>query len=184
MDAVDVSFDEEGPLNDSWSFYFHDPKDSNWTLESYRRIGDASTLADVLAMSTTLSDFLCHGMFFVMREHVFPCWDDKHNIDGGCISLKVNAENTHAVWDEIVKRVVGETSHSTDSSIVNGVSISPKRGVCIIKVWLGSAAAAATGAAPHSGVRVPTRYRGDVVYRSNRDNIQIDATKVAGAAVK
>jgi hypothetical protein len=118
-------------------------------------------------------------MFFIMREHVFPCWDDKHNIDGGCISLKVHGDQIVSIWDELTKRVIGETMmrSPTDWSHVNGVSISPKRGFCIIKLWMSSDYVPSGNGDDADRMNLPCKYRGDVVYRSNRQNIQLDAVK-------
>jgi hypothetical protein len=175
-------YEDDGLLNDSWTFYFHDPMNNVWTLDSYKRLGDVSSIGDFLAMHTTINEFIPHGMFFLMREHVFPCWDDKHNIDGGCISLKVNGDHVDAVWDELIKRVIGETLSKEDgggggssSSSINGISISPKRGFCIIKLWMSKDYVHSSGG--ECQLRIPSRYRGEIVFRSNRDNIQLDAAK-------
>lgn len=169
-------------LNDSWTFYFHDPMNNNWTLESYKRLGDVSSVGDFLAMHAMINDFISHGMFFLMREHVFPCWDDKHNIDGGCISLKVNGDHVASVWSELSKRLIGETlvKNYGDWSHVNGVSISPKRGFCIVKIWM-SKEYVPEGQGQQgrgdSSIQIPAKYRGEIVFRSNRENIQMDAVK-------
>lgn len=170
-------YEDDGLLNDSWTFYFHDPLNNTWTLDSYKRLGDVSSIGDFLAMHSTINDFIPHGMFFLMREHVFPCWDDKHNIDGGCISLKVNGDHVYAVWEELVKRVIGETLSKSAAawSHVNGVSISPKRGFCIVKLWMSKDYVHTPGR--ECMLRIPSKYRGEIVFRSNRDNIQMDAVK-------
>jgi hypothetical protein len=165
--------EDDSLLNDSWTVYFHDPLNDNWTLESYKRLGDVSSVGDFLAMNSVINDFVSNGMFFIMREHVFPCWDDKHNIDGGCISLKVNGDHVASVWSELSKRLIGETllKNDRDWSHVNGVSISPKRGFCIVKIWMSKEYVRG------DSIRIPEKYRGEIVYRSNRDNIQMDAVK-------
>jgi hypothetical protein len=179
-------FDDDGFLNDSWTFYFHDPANSSWTLDSYKRIGDASSIGDFLAMHTAINEFISYGMFFLMREHVFPCWDDKHNIDGGCISLKVNGDQVASVWDELAKRLIGETllTNVDHWSHVNGISISPKRGFCIIKIWMSKdyVHTLHDASAECKSLRLPARYRGEIVFRSNRDNIQLDAAKTQAPA--
>ena len=158
-------------LQDVWTFYFHDPEDASWNLDSYRRLGDVASVEDFWDVHGALAQHARTGMLFVMREHVFPCWDDVHNIDGGCISIKVPTENVVASWEELLKRAVGETSMVApgDWRSLNGVSVSPKRGFCIIKLWL---ADIEHGSAEH--VRLPDDYRGDVVFRSNRENMHRD----------
>jgi hypothetical protein len=29
------------------------------------------------------------GMFFIMREHILPLWEDESNKNGGCFSYKI-----------------------------------------------------------------------------------------------
>lgn len=174
-------------LQDSWTVYHHSPSDPSWTLSSYHRIGGMSVLSDFWPLHGAMQPRLMDCMFFAMREHVFPCWDDKSNIDGGCVSFKVPVEHAEAFWEELFKRAVGETLVSPSAEracVVNGVSTSARRGgFCIFKVWLADEAGlVASGAVADLGsaalrtvLRVPASYRGELVYRSNRSNIQNDA---------
>jgi hypothetical protein len=166
-------------LQDVWTFYFHDPDDNRWTLESYRRLGDAASVEDMWELQSAIADKVPHGMFFAMREHVFPCWDDKHNIDGGCLSIKVPVRAAVPAWELLLKRALGETLLADPAawSSVNGVSISPKRGFCIVKLWLADKAQTA-----REHFRLPEDYRGEVVYRNNRENMQMDAQRAVAAA--
>ena len=172
---IGCSMEEHHWLQDVWTFYFHDPEDQRWTLESYRRLGDAASVEDFWELQGAVAPHVRAGMFFAMREHVFPCWDDKHNIDGGCISIKVPVDVAPAAWELLLKRAIGETLVVDDSSwaSLNGISISPKRGFCIVKIWM-----ADDRHATRAHVRLPEDYRGEVVFRSNRDNMQMDASKL------
>ena len=156
-------------LNDVWTFHFHDPDDQRWTLDSYRRLGDATSVEEFWELQDAIAPHVRTGMFFMMREHVFPCWDDKHNIDGGCLSLKLTAEESPAAWELLLKRAIGETLVRDDASAaaLNGISISPKRGFCIVKIWL-----ADDKHVTRAHLRLPDAYRGELVFRSNRENMQ------------
>ena len=112
-------------LNDVWTIYFHDPADSSWTLDSYRRLGDIATVAEFWQMQETIAPSVTTGMFFAMREHVFPCWDDKSNIEGGCVSIKVSMRSVSAAWELLFKRAVGETmmADAGQWDMLNGISI-------------------------------------------------------------
>ena len=76
-------------LNDVWAWYYHDPHDPQWTFDRYTRLGESSTVEEVLAYNDILRSSIPHGMFFVMREHIFPCWDDPSNLGGVTVSLKI-----------------------------------------------------------------------------------------------
>lgn len=182
--AVEVESGEEAVLTeewlqDVWTFYFHDPDDASWTLESYRRLGDAASVGELWEMIGATAPHAHAGMFFVMREHVFPCWDDAHNIDGGCVSIKVPLEAARATWELLVKRALGETLVVPDDrwASLNGVSVSPKRGFCIFKLWMADTLGSAC-AWDRRHFRLPQEYVGDVVFRLNRENMQMDALKV------
>lgn len=184
-------------LDDVWTLYFHDPDDARWTLQSYERLADLSTLADYWDVHVPLLPLVPSGMFFLMRESIFPCWDDPANIDGGCVSIKVPADEVREAWDHLARRLLGETlarpvvgaggSAADDGAaalLVNGLSVSPKRNFCVIKIWLsdGRLDEAAERGAIRAHLAIPPSYTGDVVYRRNRENIQMDAAKSAVVA--
>jgi hypothetical protein len=79
-------------------------------------------------------------MFFLMREHIFPAWDDPCNISGGCVCLKIPKSIVETFWHAVCANLLGETlvkeAYRDTDCIVNGVSISPKNFFCIIKIWL------------------------------------------------
>jgi hypothetical protein len=130
-------------LNDLWTLYFHDPFDNDWTNKSYIKLSDISEVEEFWEIHNQIKDNVNRGMFFCMREHIFPCWDDPLNINGTCMSVKVLKENSVKYWEELIISILGETfvkeEYRKDSwNVVNGLSISPKKSFCIIKVWLSS----------------------------------------------
>lgn len=130
--------DEQHELNDIWSLYFHDPANNNWTYEGYTKICDITTAEEFVEVNALLKTNLHKGNFFLMREYVFPCWDDANNIKGGCLSLKISQEHAFKTWSSIAHRMLGETLsvESKEWNSINGISISPKKWYCILKVWL------------------------------------------------
>lgn len=168
-------------LQDVWTYYFHDPDDVNWNFESYQRLADVSTIDDFWEINGVTARFASQGMFFVMREHVFPCWDDPTNITGGCMSMKVLKNDLPAFWEEMLVNMMGERliaappregedGEDGDDEVwadVNGLSVSPKRFFCIVKIWLRS-----DRFSTREALRIPTRYMGEVLYRSNAENIK------------
>lgn len=152
-------------LNDLWSLYFHDPYDDNWNYQSYVKISDVSDIAEFWACQHYLGHKLEAGMFFIMREHIFPCWDDKENIKGGCLSIKILKSNFLQYWTELCILVLGETlvkPEVKNKLIVNGLSCSPKKSFCIIKIWLGD-----ESAIDPKMYNIPSGHYGDIIYRSN-----------------
>ena len=147
-------------LNDLWNIYFHDPGDKDWTLKSYVVLSSLSTVDDFWVTHEAIGDKLPRGMFFVMREHVFPCWDDPENKQGGCFSLKVPNDDAIKFWESLCASMLGEVM-TPDMSCVNGASISPKRDFCIVKIWV----AKASECPKLSDLVLPTGYVGDVLFK-------------------
>lgn len=164
---------EEHYLHDIWTAYFHDPSLPDWTTRSYVRLCDVSSVEDFASLRQALLDKVPNGMFFLMREHVFPCWDDKHNIDGGCLSVKLPKAMAEGFWNDLCARVLGEVLWIQQSaggdSPVNGVSISPKTYYSIIKVWL-------SRQCDPSQFDLPPGYKGELLYKPNRDTIRDSQT--------
>ena len=92
-------------------------------------------------MCSAFNELWSKGMFFLMREHIKPVWEDEHNEQGGCFSYKVMKPEVPGAWKQLVLQAVGETLVREEYrqehwSKVCGVSISPKRSYCILRVWV------------------------------------------------
>ena len=125
------------------SLYFHDPGLQDWSQESYVKITDISTVGDFASAAASLTpDIVRLGMFFLMREGVMPTWDDPHNIDGGCYSIRVIGDDIHRTFlalcfDVCAGEVISEGAEAREGleSLVTGVSVSPKNNFSVVKVW-------------------------------------------------
>ncbi len=161
----------EEDLNDVWTYYFHDPNNEDWNLNSYLRLHDISTIKDFWQIENTVKDKLKNGMFFIMRSDCFPCWDDETNINGGCLSIKVLKDNLVDYWQNLSVRLLGETlfkdEYSENWNVINGISTSPKRYFCVVKIWLKN-----NDFNDKKYFRLPENFYGDIIYRANIENIQ------------
>lgn len=162
----DVAF-----LNDTWKLFFHNPSDTNWTRESYVSVSMISSVDDFWESINAVSPWMSTGMFFLMREHVFPCWDDTYNIDGGCYSIRVPKANAKDSMIDMMMRVVGERLLVDEKKDrwdkINGVSISPKNAFNVIKVWMGKG-----DHVEHTDMWLPASRTQDVLYSDFRDQIK------------
>lgn len=132
---------EETFLNDTWSIYFHDPDNEDWSDSSYHLISTISTVQDFVHIYQLLHDSWSKGMFFIMREHIRPQWEDKHNKNGGCFSFKIMKNEVASYWFELGSKVLGETMtvdpyRNLHWDKICGISISPKRSFCILRLWI------------------------------------------------
>jgi len=125
-------------FNDVWSLYFHDPYDMNWDTSSYKFISTISSVEDYTNIYICFKDLWSRGMFFIMREHITPRWEDDNNKDGGCFSYKILKTDLDIKLHEICSMIFGECLGITDiiSDNINGISISPKKNYHIIRIWI------------------------------------------------
>jgi hypothetical protein len=127
-------------LNDIWNLYYHLPHDKKWDLTSYKLIiGNIDNAEKLIAINETLPENVVKNcMLFVMRDGITPMWEDKKNRNGGCFSFKVPNKQVMLVWRSLFYSICGETLciEKNHNQFINGITVSPKRNFCIIKVWL------------------------------------------------
>ena len=129
-------------MNDNWLLYFHDPFNQDWSKESYKVLHKIDTIQNYWKITSLIEKKLEIGMFFLMREFVFPLWDDDNNKDGGALSMKILKSDSYKFWEDISIKLVSETllreNNIELSDEITGISASPKKSFCIIKIWLKS----------------------------------------------
>ena len=127
-------------LNDKWVLYNHLPSVKDWTINGYNIImSNIDTIEKMITLNRALPEnMIKYSMLFYMRKGVSPLWEDPANKGGGCFSYKVLNKHVIQVWRQMMYLTSGE-SLALDPSYnksVNGITISPKKNFCIIKIWL------------------------------------------------
>ena len=120
----------------SWSLWYHSPNESKWTTSTYKLVVSIKTWSELWALVDAISEesFL-NGFFFFMKDPAPPLWENKANIRGGSYSMRISHKDA---FDIYIKYVVGSmlgVVSSDEANILNGVTISPKRGFNVINVW-------------------------------------------------
>ncbi len=131
----------QNKLNDTWKLWAHLPHDTNWNLESYKNIYTFNYVEEVITVIDLLPEKLVSNcMLFIMRNGVNPVWEDPKNRSGGCFSYKINNKYVYECWKKLSYLLTGETlcKKINVQKTVNGITISPKKNFCIIKIWLSS----------------------------------------------
>ena len=126
-------------LSDKWTLWAHLPHDTEWSLKSYTKIYEFETVEDAVAITEMLPPkLIMNCMLFLMRSGITPIWEDARNRNGGCFSYKVSNKHVYNVWKELSYVLVGGSLSSNDSFVANvtGITISPKKNFCIIKIWM------------------------------------------------
>ena len=126
-------------LKNKWSLWSHYPQDDDWTPKSYDKICEFLDVESTIAITETLPEGMVKNcMLFLMKDDILPIWEHEKNRNGGCFSYKVNNKFIVDVWKEMTYVLVGRTI-SEDNKFLNavsGITISPKKNFCIIKIWM------------------------------------------------
>jgi hypothetical protein len=153
----------------SWTLYFHAPDDRSWAPDSYKRIHTVGAWED---LGVTLRELgtgrLTNGMVFAMRGSTSPLWEHHSNIRGGCYCLKVSRRNAVEVYTHyLAAAAAGCATTDPEANPIVGVTISPKRGFCIIKLMN------ANGRTHHDPTDIIQLHEevniGEILYRPNID---------------
>ena len=126
-------------LYDKWTLWAHLPHDTNWTFDSYIRILTFNSVHAIIMLLETIPDeMITNCMLFIMRDGIKPMWEDPKNKKGGCFSYKINNKNVSSIWKNLSYSLVGEslTENTSVRPCINGITISPKKNFCIVKIWL------------------------------------------------
>jgi len=126
-------------LSDAWIIWAHLPHDTDWSLKSYMKIYEFNTVEQAITIAETLPPVLVTNcMLFLMRKGINPIWEDERNRNGGCFSYKIPNKDVPDAWKQLSYSMVGETMSDNKKLLphINGITISPKKNFCIIKIWL------------------------------------------------
>ena len=123
-------------LKNEWKLWFHSINDNNWNKSSYKQLYSLKDLYDTnLMMSIFKQNHYQNGMFFLMKNDVFPNWEDPSNRMGGCLSFKISSKNVISEWSELFLKCNLECILKDENDKINGLSISPKKEFNILKIW-------------------------------------------------
>jgi hypothetical protein len=120
----------------SWTLYFHEPEDKSWTLESYKKIAATAAWEGLGMLLRELGTHrITNGMIFAMRGETSPLWENKANIRGGSYCIKVGRRNAGDIYQRYLAAAALGCATSNPENAIVGVTMSPKKGFCIIKLW-------------------------------------------------
>ncbi len=120
----------------SWTLYFHDPADTTWTPESYKKIGSFSDFNSFWGTLKTIdAERFQSGMFFFMKDPFLPLWEHRSNIHGGSYCIKVPEATAFDTFQQYAAAAILNLVSKEEKNNIVGVTISPKKGFHIMKVW-------------------------------------------------
>ena len=123
-------------MSESFVLWYHDPNSSDYSLSSYIRIMEISSVNDFWSSTEAISPEAWNsGMFFFMRKGIRPLWDAPENDKGGAWSKKVDASETFDVFVDCMVHCLAGSMLKEKNETIAGVTVSPKGQFHIIKVW-------------------------------------------------
>lgn len=123
-------------LNNKWVLWFHHIDDNNWDELSYQRLCEMNTIEEFWNVYNMIETFTA-GMFFLMKEDIFPRWEDINNLEGGYWAFRISKKDTDKLWEYLSVATIGNilTKDGKMMDEINGISVSPKINNCILKIW-------------------------------------------------
>lgn len=119
------------------SLFFHATDNSDWRWPaSYEKIGSFTTHADMFGCFHAITPAKFNGgMFFLMRDPLPPVWEAKEHLNGGTYCINVGEKVAFETFQRYAAAMAeGLVSRDADNKII-GLSISPKKGFHIMKIW-------------------------------------------------
>lgn len=105
-------------------------------MNTFVSLGSMKTWKDFWTIMDALgAEPFAEGMFFLMRDPIPPLWENHQNIRGGYYSFRCQKRDATDCYLNYI--ITALTGHLTKTAInqINGLSISPKRGFNIVKIW-------------------------------------------------
>lgn len=142
MDANDSTNDSTNihSLSNKWNLWAHLPHSNEWKhIDGYTQISPFTTTEETIAITESLPDELIKNcMLFVSKDGILPMYEDPKNKQGGYFSYKITNPFVPQVWKDmtyaLVNRTISENALFYDK--ITGITISPKKNFCIIKIWM------------------------------------------------
>ena len=128
-------------LSDQWTLWSHlpHPFETDWSINGYKAISDLDSVEDAVGLCKSIPPVLVQtSMLYLTKRHVKPLWEDVNNRRGGCFSYQISNTVVVDLWSRLSYALVGNTLSSNEAymATINGISVSPKKKFCIIKIWL------------------------------------------------
>lgn len=123
-----------------WNLWVHPNNSTNWTKEGYHHIMTIQNAKDAWEILNNFSTLKCSEyQFFLMRDNIFPMWEDDANITGGTsiIRVRMDDKNLFNLWTDICLLLMNEQLCDPNNDI-NGLSFNMKNELTAIKIWNGT----------------------------------------------
>lgn len=135
----------EESLNSTWVFwYHHDP--NSWMTQSFTKLAEIYNLSEfwMLVDAIQQTPLLLLEHIYFMRGGIYPVWEDSHNRNGGCWSIKIDIKDSFQTLVKMMMYVIGENSlYKGEENIsyeITGISLCQKNNYnSVLQLWTSNA---------------------------------------------
>lgn len=120
-------------LHVPYVLWYHSPNNRDYSIRGYNKFAECDTAEQVFSLFHELPTIFS-GMYFFMKSGYYPIWEDAKIVDGHSWTIVVDQKCIDSAWFHIVMYLIGNTFCDRMDDIV-GVSASPKRNNCTIRIW-------------------------------------------------
>lgn len=151
-----------------WILWYHDPENTDYSINSYIKITDINTPQQFWTVIDSISKEAWEaGAFFFMKFGYPPIWEAKENIRGGSWSKKISKEVVHETFVNLMVNCISNEILEDRKETLVGVTVSHKGSDSIIRVWNTTSEVSKNLVLKKN---MPNfQITEDVVYKANRD---------------
>jgi hypothetical protein len=129
--------ENELPLNTKWLIWIHPSESKDFSPMSYAKLTDINNVSSFWKFMNNFEKLdYKNNQFYLMRQGIFPIWEDNHNRYGSTISYRYDISQKICMdfWIDICMLAVNEILYD-DMNDITGLSFTTKNNWVMIKVW-------------------------------------------------
>lgn len=151
------------PLQSKWTLWLH-KNDAKWAKKDYLNVVSFDNIETFWGIYNNHPN-LSVGTFYLMKDDIFPSWEDKKNKNGGRWSFIVRKHKVYQIWEELSMGIVGGYLLD-DIGLINGMEVqsNPRHGSGVIKIWINSKVET-----PRFNCKIPSLDVEKVRFQMNKD---------------
>lgn len=118
-----------------WTLYVHSTEEKKWKADTFKRIHMTGSWEELGAVLREMGPArVLNTMMFAMRGTRSPLWENKDNIGGGTYSFVISRRKAVEVYMLYLAAAATDTATVNPANKIVGVTMSPKKGHCVIKL--------------------------------------------------
>lgn len=135
---------DETPLDkfefcDQWHYYYHPGTGDDYSKDSFEKFATIDTIYELWSFFKIIKN-ITHGLHFLVKNDLSPCWDDPVNSHLWWIKRKnISHEDACNAWADLAISAVGLSifkDFQIHMNTINSVSVSYKDGDYVFKIMM------------------------------------------------